>query len=128
MSERREKWAAFDAKIESFKARNLAPAFVQEGVKGGLWQIQQLYRPPIPSVSSIHRIFLDPPNPQAYEPRYQPWPGGRRGWMCFETKEAARDFYKFDNDNMTLEDFCATDPRPWSGRIINLDENGELVE
>ena len=84
------------------------PAFVQEIVPG-LWSVQELVTPP------------------SGEPYYIGWPGDHRGWMRFESKEAARDFYKFATGKMSSEEFKKLPRAPYSGATIDLDDNGDFV-
>lgn len=127
MSERRAKWAEYDAYVAAWYARKLAPAFVQECEVGGLWSVQVLVHRKR-HFGWWHRFFNDPPTDTNDEPFYNGWPGDHRGWMRFQTKEEARDFYKVDTGRITFDQYRLLGPkRGLSGVTINLNDAGDFA-
>lgn len=130
---RKKKWSEFFARRAQWQARHFgrlaaAPAFVQEVVKG-LWAVQELVTPPLREYGTIHRMLCDPPDIDQSEPYYNGWPGDyRRGWMHFESKEAARDFYKFATRRITFEEFRKLPHAPPSNVRIAMDARGDFTE
>lgn len=122
---RAEKWQRHDEEVGQW--RKLAPAFIQEIVTG-LWSVQTLCRPPAAIYSNIYRRFMDPPAFPIGKPHYDGWPGDHRGWLRFESKEAARDFYKFATKLITFEEYQKLPHSPLSFVRIDLDDNGDFVE
>lgn len=131
MQKRSELWKRYDAEVSRFAAIILPSAFVQEERLGGLWNVQVLKRPIVPMFGCVRRIFFDPPSPDKYEPFYNAWPMDHRGWMQFETKEDARDFYQFEMGNISSAEFSARNSAknlaPWSGKTIHLDNSGNFI-
>lgn len=127
---RKAKWNAFDARYNEWIGRNLPPAFVcQTGAH--TWRIQYLIRPTPPRRGWLYRALFDPPYIGNAEPFYNGWPGDHRGWLSFETKECARDFYKLANRFIdfaayrNLPDTC--EPFAGRGHQIDLDEQGNFA-
>lgn len=122
---RADRWKKFYDDAET-RSRKHAPAFIQEVVVG-LWSIQTLTYPRVPQHGWLYRLFNDPPSATDFEPFYNGWPGDHRGWMRFESKESARDFYKFATDRMSWEDYQNAPAPPLSNVRINMDEHGDFV-
>ena len=124
---RKEKWKKFDEHVARWNSRtDLAPAFVQE-IVNGLWAVQVLCHPSAPAFGLVHRLFLDPPSPTLFEPFYNGWPGDHRGWMRFESKVAARDFYRFASRRISFEEFQKLDHTPSSNVRVDLDLDGNFA-
>lgn len=124
---RKELWGEYDANVKRVSEWDLSPAFMQQYYQDGLWQIQVLARPQIKAYSKIYRLFFNPPQEWEYEPCYHGWPGDRRGWMRFKTKEDARDFYKLATRKMRFEDYRKIPTPAFSGVRIDMDENGDFI-
>lgn len=118
-------WDEFDAIVERWK--RYAPAFVQEVVKG-LWCIQVLRRHDIPTFEQTWRARNNPPELGQFQPYYNGYPGDHRGWERFESKEAARDFYKYNEKLITFKEFCALPHGIPSNVVINLDLKGDFID
>lgn len=125
LAARKARWQEFDAGVEWWRSRKLAPAFLQE-IVDGLWCVQVLVEPR--SYGWLYRLFRDPPKGTfGREPFYNGWPGDHRGWMRFESKEAARDFYKFATGRISFEEYRERPHRPLSNVTIDLDESGDFA-
>jgi len=120
---RKELWRKFDAEIARVTAKKPAPAFIQEVVKG-LWSVQVLCIDDR-RYGRYYRLFNDPP----YVPvSYYGWPGDHRGWMRFESKESARDFYRFATRRISMEQYQNLPHTESSDVRIDLDDDGNFVE
>lgn len=126
---RKEKWRAFFVEIERLQYREAAPAFVQE-ITRDLWSVQKLIRRSPPAYGLMYQLFRDPPPACNFEAYYNGWPGDRRGWMRFESKESARDFFKFAEGMMSYSEYCSLPRAPLSLVRIELDDDdrGSFVE
>src|SRR3990167_221735 len=123
---RREQWHKFDNAVARWKAWKPAPAFVQEIVTG-LWCVQSLVQPQILEYGWLYRLVFSPPPHGDYEPFYNRWPGDHRGWLSFESKESARDFYRFSTGLISFKEYQSLPHAPWSGFQIDLDETGNFA-
>lgn len=124
---RKEKWEAFHQEVERLQHPDAVPAFIQE-ITPGLWSVQKLMRRRPPIHGMIHQMFNDPPRAQDFEPFYNGWPGDHRGWMRFESKESARDFYKFCEGLISFDEYRAIPKPPLSYAQVDLDDRGDFVD
>ena len=123
-------WKEYDESISHYRGREFAPAFAQEDFVGGLWSIQYLVHGLIDKqFDQKYRENNLPPTDWC--PTYAAWPGDQRGWMKFQTKEDARDFYKFATNRISMKQYDELNKkknRKWSGKTIDMDENGDFIE
>lgn len=123
---RAERWERFALDVARLNKSECPNAFIQEIVTG-LWCVQVLRSRRIPRFGWLYRLLQDPPSPFDFAPYYDGWPGDHRGWMRFESKEAARDFYKFATGRISREEYDLLPHAPLSDVRINLDHNGDFI-
>ena len=123
---RRESWKKYDEQVAQDRNQKLPPAFIQEITVGGLWCVQVLCDRN-ENFGWLHRLLNDPPK-HASERFYNGWPGDHRGWMRFQTKEEARDFYRFCTKKISYDEFRSLDRVDISAVRIDLDDDGNFIE